>query len=128
MEATKSELEQERANSSQIIKQQREHIADMEKKYKEETVLRKKYWNMIQEMKGKVRVYARVRPAIKSGENEVLSYPDEYTVTHSWKEQRSREYTFDRCFSPSATQEQVFEDVRHLVQSAMDGYNVCIFA
>ena len=23
---------------------------------------------------------------------------------------------------------QVFEDTRHLVQSAVDGYNVCIFA
>ena len=31
-------------------------------------------------------------------------------------------------FSPVDGQEAVFEDVSHVVQSAVDGYNVCIFA
>jgi chromosomal replication initiation ATPase DnaA len=31
-------------------------------------------------------------------------------------------------FSPVDGQDAVFEDVSHLVQSAVDGYNVCIFA
>lgn len=31
-------------------------------------------------------------------------------------------------FQPGTSQDQVFEDTKHLVQSAVDGYNVCIFA
>jgi hypothetical protein len=31
-------------------------------------------------------------------------------------------------FPPGTSQDQVFEDTKHLVQSAVDGYNVCIFA
>ena len=37
-------------------------------------------------------------------------------------------FTFDACFGPDATQADVFSDVKRLVQTAADGYNVCIFA
>ncbi len=37
-------------------------------------------------------------------------------------------FEFDRVFGPESTQEQVFGDVAQLVTSALDGYNVCIFA
>jgi hypothetical protein len=33
-----------------------------------------------------------------------------------------------QVFAPGISQDQVFEDTKHLVQSAIDGYNVCIFA
>ena len=33
-----------------------------------------------------------------------------------------------RCSHSSSHRMQVFEDTKHLVQSAVDGYNVCIFA
>ena len=44
------------------------------------------------------------------------------------KKEDARVYTFDSVFSPQDGQGVVFEDVSHLVQSACDGYNVCIFA
>ncbi|KAM7306076.1 carboxy-terminal kinesin 2-like isoform X2, partial [Ixodes scapularis] len=37
-------------------------------------------------------------------------------------------FPFDRVFPGSATQAEVYEEVAHVVQSALDGYNVCIFA
>jgi len=40
----------------------------------------------------------------------------------------SSEYEFDRVYGPSAAQVDIFKDTKPLIQSVMDGYNVCIFA
>ena len=37
-------------------------------------------------------------------------------------------FDFDRVFGPEVQQTGIFEDVSQLVTSALDGYNVCIFA
>ena len=39
-----------------------------------------------------------------------------------------QEFELDEVFSPGTTQEQVFSHVQPVLRSAMDGYNVCIFA
>lgn len=31
-------------------------------------------------------------------------------------------------FDPACSQDTVFEDTKHLIQSAVDGFNVCVFA
>ena len=37
-------------------------------------------------------------------------------------------FDFDRVFGPEVQQAGIFQDVSQLVTSALDGYNVCIFA
>lgn len=101
--------------------------------YRGEVVARKRAHNALEDAKGKIRVFARVRPLLDfeaaKGQAQALSMPDELTVSHAWRdEKKPREYGFDAVFGPDADQSAVFEDTRHLVQSAVDGYNVCVFA
>lgn len=39
-----------------------------------------------------------------------------------------KEFVYDTVFGPESSQDKIFEDTRMLIQSAVDGYNVCIFA
>lgn len=72
--------------------------------------MRKKFFNMMEDMKGKIRVYARVRPMLSfekdRGQQVALNIPDELTLDHIWKEKK-REYQFDAVFAPDASQEKV---------------------
>eukprot|EP00884_Botryococcus_braunii_P012518 jgi/Botrbrau1/21267/Bobra.39_2s0057.2 len=120
----------ERAQAA-VIENQAKRLEELDKLYKDEVIMRKKIYNMMEDMKGKIRVFARVRPILnfekEKGQNLALKVMDELTLAHDWKSQK-REYGFDAVYDPQASQEKVYADTSHLVQSAVDGYNVCIFA
>jgi hypothetical protein len=40
----------------------------------------------------------------------------------------TNDFKFDRVFGQESTQEAVFDEVKHFVQSALDGYNVSLLA
>lgn len=65
---------------------------------------------MMEDMKGKIRVYARVRPMLgfeaERGHRNALNIPDELTLDHIWKDKK-REYNFDAVFPPGASQDKV---------------------
>ncbi|KAJ7544255.1 hypothetical protein O6H91_09G070900 [Diphasiastrum complanatum] len=128
----KEDIDRKNAQTAEILKRQAEQLVELEALYKEEQVLRKRYFNMVEDMKGKIRVYARWRPLIEKERNDcekmILKSPDEFTIQHPWKDDKPKQYQFDHVFDDQASQEEVFEDTKYLVQSAVDGYNVCIFA
>eukprot|EP01121_Diplochlamys_sp_Union-15-3_P006367 TRINITY_DN16864_c0_g1_i1.p1 TRINITY_DN16864_c0_g1~~TRINITY_DN16864_c0_g1_i1.p1 ORF type:complete len:655 (-),score=116.43 TRINITY_DN16864_c0_g1_i1:46-2010(-) len=106
------------------IKQDKE---DLQTKFIEETVHRRELFNKLQELKGNIRVFCRVRPLapdeIAHNDNSVLEICSDDTL-----QLLTKQFTFDRVFSPHFTQEQVFSYVEPLVQSFLDGFNCCIFA
>eukprot|EP00850_Spirogloea_muscicola_P016207 SM000130S27094 [mRNA] locus=s130:100733:108576:+ [translate_table: standard] len=129
----KEDWSRKEAASAEVIRKQGEQIAELEMLYKEEQLLRRRYFNMMEDMKGKIRVYARTRPLSEKEdadrERGVIMFPDELTLEYVWKDgEKPKQHNFDRVFPGNASQEQVFEDTKYLVQSAIDGYNICIFA
>ncbi|KAH8879582.1 kinesin-domain-containing protein [Thozetella sp. PMI_491] len=136
-------------------KQQSDSFADMEarlqealrvaeearqKLIKEETE-RRVLFNKYQELKGNIRVMCRVRPVLDESEGDEagLQFPDQKTsaqIEVTGPEEKSSlghisrkvlPFEFDRVFSPGVQNEDVFGEISQLVQSALDGYNVCIF-
>jgi len=104
----------------------------LEEQFAEEQKLRKRYHNQIQDMKGVIRVFCRFRPMIarEAGESPALRRVDAMSVeiTRPPPHTDVRPFGFDSVFDSDSTQEEVFADCRELVQSAVDGYNVTIFA
>ena len=117
--------------------------AEANEKLRREESLRRKLHNQVQELRGNIRVFCRVRPALESNsvqdvarisypdtgadskELEVLG-PDEKSSLGNITNKRNA-FSFDRVFRPSSANAEIFDEISQLVQSALDGYNVCIF-
>lgn len=144
------------------LAKQSQLLATAMSKYKKELSGRRKYFNLVQELRGNIRVFCRVRPVLPhdtkydAGNTSVLTLPTSQDAETDFicveRESKSHlsgsktskasksgkagkagkaagsRFEFDRVYGPSSTQEDLFEDVSYLVQSVMDGYNVCIFA
>jgi kinesin family protein C1 len=152
LKATKTQLE---VSLQQISEQQgsiealeakyaaaQESIKELENKLHEEETVRRQLHNTIQELKGNIRVFCRIRPLLgaesEANTLEHLKFTDDnegaITLNHSFESASgvasTKEYpfTFDKVFQPATSQKEVFDEISQLVQSALDGYNVCIFA
>ncbi|GLV35868.1 non-claret disjunctional [Carabus blaptoides fortunei] len=108
------------------------HCLDVEKR---------RLHNDMQEMKGNIRVFCRVRPSLVEEQHKPLcniDFLDENSIALSKNTESmdpsgrlrttKADFTFDKVFTNMAAQETVFEELAQLVQSALDGYNVCVFA
>ncbi|KAM0887127.1 hypothetical protein ACQ4PT_029271 [Festuca glaucescens] len=128
----KADVDRKNQQTVEILKRQGAQLVELESLYKQEQVLRKRYFNTIEDMKGKIRVFCRLRPLndkeLSLKDKNIVCSPDEYTIAHPWKDDKSKQHIYDRVFDAYTTQEDIFEDTKYLVQSAVDGYNVCIFA
>ncbi|KAL0348062.1 UNVERIFIED_CONTAM: Kinesin-like protein KIN-14I [Sesamum angustifolium] len=106
------------------------HAASGYKKVLEEN---RKLYNQVQDLKGNIRVYCRIRPFLPGQANRLnpVEDVDERTIEISATSKNGKgkkSFTFNKVFGPSAKQEEVFVDTQPLIRSVLDGYNVCIFA
>ena len=118
-----------------------DRATEAQEKLRVEETLRRKLHNQVQELKGNIRVFCRVRPTLESDEDEKarIVFPDSDTDNKEVAVQSDQKsatgnvttatsaFSFDRVFSPAAQNAEVFEEISQLIQSALDGYNVCIF-
>jgi kinesin family protein C1 len=128
------------------LAQAKASIAELEEKAREDEDTRRHLHNAIQELKGNIRVFCRVRPGSTSSSSSdsddvryAYSKMDDGALDITQKQSKDvtgcknapdkkHSFHFDRVFQPSSTQSQVFAEISQLVQSALDGYNTCIFA
>ncbi|CAI8619842.1 unnamed protein product [Vicia faba] len=93
----------------------------------------KKMFNEIQELKGNIRVFCRIRPFL-TGKKETHSVIEDIGENDLVVENPSkgkdalRSFKFNKIFGPSVTQGDVYSDIQPFVRSVLDGYNVCMFA
>ena len=93
----------------------------------------RKLYNQVQDLKGNIRVYCRVRPFLPGQANGLNVLDDivdnSLTIQTIAKHGKGKKtFTFNKAFGPNSTQEEVFADTQPLIRSVLDGYNVCIFA
>ena len=114
---------------------------EAQNKLRTEETLRRRLHNQVQELKGNIRVFCRVRPILEETDCEAkMTFPDAEAdgreLLVQGPEQKSalgkvttatNSFAFDKVFGSSAENANVFEEISQLIQSALDGYNVCIF-
>ncbi|KAK4262616.1 hypothetical protein QN277_028155 [Acacia crassicarpa] len=95
----------------------------------------RKLYNEVQDLKGNIRVYCRIRPFLPGQSQnqttiELIGDNGELVVSNPLKQgKESRKlFKFNKVFGPTASQEEVFVDTQPLIRSVLDGYKVCIFA
>eukprot|EP00927_Polykrikos_kofoidii_P034460 TRINITY_DN29244_c0_g1_i1.p1 TRINITY_DN29244_c0_g1~~TRINITY_DN29244_c0_g1_i1.p1 ORF type:complete len:1506 (+),score=343.92 TRINITY_DN29244_c0_g1_i1:114-4520(+) len=111
-------------------------IQELHVAFNEEQGQRKRYHNQLQDLKGAIRVYARIRPVVEREKDEevALRKLDAFQLEldqgfdRQGKPKGAKAFMFDSIFDEQATQEDVFAECRGLASSAIDGYNVTVFA
>jgi kinesin family protein C2/C3 len=120
---------------SQIVAQIIAQAASMKEvvaNYRKEMKERKRLFNLVQELRGNIRVFCRVRPVnpreIAEGGTVIAKFPDEDEIAMTNERGKLKQWGFDKVFAMDSTQEQVFKEAEGLITSVLDGYNVCLFA
>ncbi|POM76178.1 Kinesin-like protein [Phytophthora palmivora] len=115
----------------QRVQKQADAMAGVVDNYKREMKERKRLFNLVQELKGNIRVLCRVRPISKNeiaqGSKMICKFASE-EITLSGEKGKVKTWEFDHVFDMGSSQDQLFSQVKPLVTSILDGYSVCIFA
>ena len=146
-------LQTENERAVDLISRASASMTDALSKYQRVKAENRRLYNQVQDLKGSIRVYVRIRPLLAhDGRGEAPVYlPHDRADSISEEEEicvdsvakggtgasqggsaagapPARRFTFDKTFGQASTQEEVFRDMQPLVRSVLDGYNVCIFA
>ncbi|KAK4801563.1 hypothetical protein SAY86_022050 [Trapa natans] len=90
-------------------------------------------YNIVQDLKGNIRVYCRIRPVFNDEAGSIVDFigqDDSLAISDPSKPQSEgrKIFNFNKVFGPTCSQNDIYADIQPLIRSVMDGYNVCIFA
>lgn len=148
IEAAKDAAEESEADAHAAAAQWKEEVDALQ-------ALRRKMHNEIVDLKGNIRVFCRIRPSKRelqglpaptneasslvvnphptNASGEVIDVFDGAPVgtdsgLRRYGDGKRHSFGFDKVFDGASTQDEVYAEVSPLVQSALDGYSLCIFA
>ncbi|KAA3464127.1 kinesin-like protein KCA2 [Gossypium australe] len=93
---------------------------------------KKRLFNDLLTAKGNIKLFCRTRPLFEDEGPSIVEFPDECTIRINTGDDTianpKKDFEFDRVYGPHVGQAELFSDVQPFVQSALDGYNISIFA
>ena len=141
IELKSNKKKEELKNKINIIKEKEQELNLLKIQSESSNEEKRNINNNYQTAKGNIRVFCRVRPKLEkeknlemclfdfSEKNIIIYGPHHKSNTGKREENRIKEqYKFDKIFTPNDDQENIFEEIYHMIQSSLDGFNVCIFA
>ncbi|KAM1806130.1 hypothetical protein ACFX11_029308 [Malus domestica] len=137
-QVTKYKVKQIHSNWEEELRRLAHHIKGLEvasSSYQQVIEENRVLYNQVQDLKGSIRVYCRIRPFLPgqlNGQSTVDYIGENGTIMivnplKQGKDAR-RVFTFNKVFRTNVTQEQIYGDTQPLIRSVLDGYNACIFA
>jgi hypothetical protein len=138
-------LETRAAPESNGLQVQDHSVQELKAKLLKSENTRRKLLNQLHDLRGNIRVFVRCRPLLhheKVADSPIVCCEDSsmicvstqpshsmsaYSRAPSSSAHAAQTYNFDQVFKSSSSQEQIFDSISDLVQSALDGYRVCIF-
>jgi len=104
-------------------------ISELRDRLWHEMGLRRKLYNELVDERGKIRVHCRIRPILRRGCPAAIVEPSgEEHVAVTGRDGKRKAVEFDWVHGAAETQSAVFEAVRPLITSVVDGFNVCLLA
>ncbi|KAI9187169.1 hypothetical protein LWI28_025140 [Acer negundo] len=135
---TKGEVRQIQLNWEEELGRLEHYIKNLEvasSSYQKVLEENRVLYNQVQDLKGTIRVYCRVRPFLPGQSNgqSTIDYIGEngnIMVANPFKQGKDarKMFLFNKVFGPKVSQEQIYVDTQPLIRSVLDGFNVCIFA
>ncbi|PSR89207.1 Kinesin-like protein, partial [Actinidia chinensis var. chinensis] len=123
------------SDNFQQLEKKLKALANASENYRAILAENRKIHNELQELKGNIRVYCRIRPflpgqTVMQSIVESIGENGDLTVANPSKQGKDgqRLFKFNKVYGPTAAQAEVYSDIQPLIRSVLDGYNVCIFA
>lgn len=113
------------------LREEIDNLMSLKEKYDSLKEENRTLYNLVQDLRGSIRVFCRIRPAGATGDTSqnIIERGEENSLAiYSRKHSKWHQFVFDRIFDEASSQEDIYFETKPLVRSVLDGYNVCIFA